>query len=80
MWAVVSLINKNEFIDMFKPKETRKNIWFATVASVSDGKCRLVFDGESGPSVKFYTRLESYTPQINDRVMVLHNVIIGKLA
>lgn len=81
MWVVVNLINKSEFVEMFgKGEKPRKTMWFATVDSIDNGRCRLIFDGESEPSVKYYNRLESYEPQIDDRVMVLHNVILGKLA
>ena len=45
----------------------------------TSGRPSIVFDGESVPSVKQYPYLSTYTPQAGDRVMLIRNVVVGKI-
>jgi hypothetical protein len=68
------------FISHFKNKKEGKLIQFARVdPNYTSGRPRLIFDGETVVSGKAYPHLESYTPQANDRVMVVKGVVVGKI-
>ena len=58
------------------------NYKLATVTSTSGG-VSVQFDGETTPSAKKYKRLASYSPTVNDRVLLIKAggtyVIIGKV-
>lgn len=65
---------------MFGNREQEKIIRFAKVdPNYVSGRPALVFDGETTVTVKKYPYLASYTPAANDRVMLIKNVIIGKI-
>jgi len=70
----------SEFTKMFKPKEKEKIIRFAKIDPIyTSGRPALIFDGEAVATVKKYPYLSSYTPMANDKVMLIKNVIIGKV-
>jgi len=70
----------SEFTKMFKPKEKEKIIRFAKIDPIyTSGRPALIFDGETAATIKQYPYLESYTPMANDKVMLIKNVIIGKV-
>ena len=70
----------SEFTKMFKPKEKEKIIRFAKIDPIyASGRPALIFDGETVATVKKYPYLSSYVPNPNDRVMLIKNVIIGKI-
>jgi hypothetical protein len=53
-----------------------------TVTSISGG-ISVQFDGETAPSSKKYKRLASYSPTVNDRVLLVNvggtYIIVGKI-
>lgn len=53
-----------------------------TVTSISGG-ISVQFDGETAPSSKKYKRLSSYSPAVNDRVLLVKvggtYIILGKV-
>lgn len=53
-----------------------------TVTSTSGG-ISVQFDGETTPSTKLYKRLASYSPTVNDRVLLVNvggtYIIVGKI-
>ena len=55
----------------------------ATVKEVSASGTKLQFDGEETASEQFYYRVSSYTPTLDDRVIVEQiagtHVILGKV-
>lgn len=74
------MIDHEFFISAFMNPKKEKIIQFARVdPNYTSGRPRLIFDGESGVSGKAYPYLSSYTPQPNDRVMVVKGVVIGKI-
>ncbi|GAA0313846.1 hypothetical protein GCM10008967_00420 [Bacillus carboniphilus] len=74
------MLKPDEFVKMFGNEEPEKITRNAKVdPNYTSGRPSLVFDGETKPTVKKYTHLESYTPAPNDRVMVINNVIVGKI-
>ncbi|MCL2407816.1 MAG: hypothetical protein FWC95_07795 [Defluviitaleaceae bacterium] len=52
-------------------------IEYATVADVQAHQLFLRFAGEETPSEKPYPYIKSYVPQVDDRVIVLNEVIVG---
>ena len=54
----------------------------ATVTSTAGG-VKVQFDGETTPSTKLYKRLASYSPTVNDRVLLVNvggtYIIVGKI-
>ncbi|MGG3737527.1 hypothetical protein [Aeribacillus pallidus] len=74
------MINHEFFISNFMNKKKEKLIQFARVdPDYTSGRPRLIFDGETSVSGKAYPYLSSYTPQPNDRVMLVKGVIVGKI-
>jgi hypothetical protein len=74
------MINSTEFVSMFGKEKKEKLIRYAKIDHFYEsGLPRLVFDGEEEVSVKSYPYLASYTPYPDDRVMLVKNVIIGKV-
>lgn len=75
----------NEFISQIKGSDNENKLIFklATVTSVSNEFPFIKFDGESSASSKKYSLLASYTPAINDRVLLAAvsgtYVILGKI-
>ena len=53
------------------------------VVSVDSGGICLLIDGESTPTTKKYKRLSSYSPAVNDRVLIAEIggsfVVLGKV-
>ena len=72
-----------DFLKKFSNKEIKKekqNNRFAFIdPDYTTGLPRLVFDGESIPTIKRYPHLSSYTPTAGDRVQVLYGVVQGKI-
>lgn len=74
------MIDHEFFISAFMNPKQEKIVQFAMVdPNYTSGRPRLIFDGESEVSGKAYPYLSSYTPQPNDRVMVVKGVVIGKI-
>lgn len=75
------MMSPEEFIDAFKnPEKTEKIVRFAKIdPSYVSGKPSLVFDGEETATVKKYPYMSGYVPRANDRVMVIHGVILDKI-
>lgn len=59
----------------------KKNIVkFAKIESgYTTGRPQLIFDGETIATIKQYPYLATYTPAANDRVMVVHGVVMGAI-
>ena len=55
----------------------------ATVSTASSSQAFLIIDGETEPTTKGYTFLESYAPRKNDRVLCAvigdQYVVLGKI-
>lgn len=45
----------------------------------TSGRPKVIVDGSDMPSDSGFLRMESYTPTANDRVMIINDVIIGKI-
>lgn len=74
------MIDHEFFISAFMNPKQEKVVQFARVdPNYSNGRPRLIFDGESTVSGKAYPYLASYTPAANDRVMVVKGVVVGKI-
>jgi hypothetical protein len=74
------MIDHDFFISAFMNPKQEKIIQFARVdPNYTSGRPRLIFDGETEVSGKAYPYLSSYTPQANDRVMLVSGVVIGKI-
>lgn len=74
------MIDHEFFISAFMNPKQEKVVQFARVdPNYTSGRPRLIFDGESTVSGKAYPYLSSYTPQPNDRVMVVKSVVVGKV-
>lgn len=74
------MIDHEFFLSNFLNKKREKTIQFARVdPNYSNGRPRLIFDGESAVSGKAYPYLGSYTPAADDRVMLVKGVVIGKI-
>lgn len=70
------MITSQEFVGMFKQKDEKELVKFAMINCT---ECSLQFDGESTETSKKYPHLASYTPNIGDKVIVLHGVVLGKI-
>lgn len=59
----------------------KKNIVkFAKIdSSYTAGRPQLIFDGETAATLKQYPYLATYTPIADDRVMVVHGVVMGAI-
>lgn len=76
----MSIPTPEQFIEMFKNDKNEKIVKFAKVdPNYTSGRPSLIFDGESVVTIKTYPYLSSYTPAANDRVMLIKNVIVGKI-
>jgi hypothetical protein len=70
----------NSFRNLKKKDVKKKDVKFAKIADgYASGRPQLVFDGELTETIKTYPYLASYTPASSDRVMVIHNVVVGKI-
>lgn len=70
----------DEFVNMFKKQEQQRIVRFAKIDSnYTNGKPKLIFDGEDVATIKRYPFLDSYDPVAGDRVMLIKNVIVGKV-
>lgn len=74
----------SEFLKESQAKQPQTYFKFAVVSDLfPNGAAKLTFDGESIASEKKYPYLASYTPMINDRVLVMAvsgtYIIIGKI-
>lgn len=72
------MINAQEFVRMFAKEKQIKYIKFGEVVDAT-GRPQIKIDGESTASIKRYPYLASYEPLLNDRVMIVHGVVIGKI-
>ena len=72
------MIKPERFVKMFGKKEEKKIVKFAQIAT-ADGRPTLLFDGETVPTTKKYPYLSTYTPEVGNRVMVVHGVVVGKI-
>lgn len=75
------MLSVNDFLDLNEEENNPdKTVRFGKVdAAHTTGRPRIVFDGTDTPSTKRYPYIATYTPTANDRVMILKNVIIGKI-
>jgi len=71
-----------EFIQMNQP-DPKNPFKLGRVVSVTDGLPSILFDGEETASGKLYARLDSYTPTVNDRVLLVKvsgtYIVLGKV-
>lgn len=74
------MIKVDEFVRMFSNEQKEKIVKFGKVdPNYISGRPSLIFDGETLPTIKKYPYLSSYTPSVNDRVMIVKGVIVGKI-
>jgi hypothetical protein len=78
------MITPEEFLNITKNNKTDKVFKLATIAEgYTDGKPRVIFDGESKQTAKKYAYLDSYKPVSGDRVLMAYvsgsYVILGKI-
>lgn len=80
------MINVNDFTDLIRDVSTEEtkeiDYKIGKISSIGD-KLNILFDGETKESKKGYAYLSSYTPKINDRVLLARikgsYVILGRL-
>ena len=66
--------------EMGKPVHKNQKIYYGTIdPSYTAGQPKVIVDGSDTPSDSGFLRLASYTPTANDRVMIVNDVIIGKI-
>ena len=73
-----------EFLQQLKADEQQSIFKLGLVKELfSNGKAKVIFDGEDKASEKIYPALSSYAPAINDRVLLASisgtYVILGKI-
>lgn len=77
------MITPEQFVQDFANKKMVEpdKVRFASIdPSYVSGSPQLLFPGESTVTLKKYKRLESYNaPIAGEKVMVLHDVILGKI-
>lgn len=74
------MMKADEFVKAFLKPEPKKLIQYAKIdPSYTTGRPRLIFDGEDVVSVKRYPYISTYTPQANDRVMLINNTVMGAI-
>lgn len=66
------MIDTHEFVDLISQlNDSPKSFLLGKIDSgYTTGKPKVVFDGETSPSTKTYTYLDSYSPKPNDRVVL----------
>ncbi|ANW97727.1 hypothetical protein CSTERTH_01110 [Thermoclostridium stercorarium subsp. thermolacticum DSM 2910] len=71
-----------EFLEMNKDSP-EKIFKLGKVVGVTNGSPSIQFDGEETASGKLYARLSSYTPAVNDRVLLAKisgtYIVLGKV-
>lgn len=69
--------------EMFKKNfhnDKKKVVKFAKIDSgYVSGRPQLIFDGETIKTLKQYPYIATYTPVSDDRVMVVHGVVMGAI-
>jgi hypothetical protein len=74
------MLTPNDFLDLMDEKKIDKTVRFGKIdPSHVSGRPKVLFDGNSTVSTKKFPYVSSYTPAANDRIIVLKNVIIGKI-
>lgn len=75
--------SKNEYYNALTQKIDMPRFLIATVVSLVDGKAMLQFQGDDEPVEKIFTKLSSYTPIQDEKVLVLskgtQKIILGGL-
>lgn len=60
--------------------EKKKIVKFAKIDSgYVSGRPQLIFEGEATKTLKQYPYISTYTPIADDRVMVVHGVVMGAI-
>lgn len=71
-----------DFLQMSQP-DPKSPFRLGKVVSVINGLPSILFDGEETASGKLYARLDSYTPAVNDRVLLVKvsgtYIVLGKV-
>lgn len=86
------MINAEEFVRMFgkgkSEKDSTENIVNEQEIKIRlakvdpnyvSGRPSLIFYGETTPTVRTFLFLTSYQPKPNDKVLVLNDIILGKI-
>lgn len=79
------MMTAEEFVQNLEPEKGQGNFKLATVVELFDiDTAKIQFDGEDTPSEKQYAYLTSYTPKLNDRVLLCivggTYIILGKIS
>jgi hypothetical protein len=74
-------MNANDFLSLMEqPPGKEISLRFGYIDSAyTSGRPKIKFDGQDTAGAKTYPYLASYTPVANDRIMILQNVVIGKI-
>lgn len=73
-------LTPGDFISLMEDSKKENSVRFGTVdTDYISGRPNIIFDGNDTASTKKYPYLSSYTPTANDRVMIIKNVIVGKI-
>lgn len=80
------MITADQFLDIVrKDGKDKALVRLGEVSSIdpNTGRPSIIFDGETEPSVKRYTYIDSYTPTEGDRVLLIAvgntYVVLGKI-
>jgi hypothetical protein len=78
------MITPGQFLNITKDVKTNKSFRLAIIENgYTEGKPRVIFDGETKPTAKRYPYLESYIPTSGDRILMVYvggsYVILGKI-
>lgn len=74
------MIDFRRLQEMSKQDVTPKDIKYGFIdPAYTTGRPKVIVDGTDLPSEVGFLRLDSYTPVADDRVMIVKDVIVGKI-
>ena len=78
------MITPEQFLNITKDVKTNKSFRLAIIENgYTEGKPRVIFDGETKQTAKRYPYLGSYTPIAGDRILMAYvsgsYIILGKI-
>lgn len=77
----MSIISRGELSTLFGGGQSNDILFGTVVSTYVSGRPKVVYDIDisTGAISKALPYLSSYTPLVNDRVMIIKGVIIGKI-
>lgn len=74
------MIDYRRMVKMKKEYSPKKEIKYGIIdPAYESGRPKVIVDGTDLPSEVGFLRLDSYIPVANDRVMIIKDVIVGKI-